>query len=238
MLLRSTLFNVISWASVAVFAPFALLTVVVPFAWRYAFIIRWAWFQLWLADRLLGITYEVEGRENIPSGSAVVLSKHQSAWETLAFQEIFPPSVWILKRELLWVPLFGWALALLRPIAINRSAGQRALDQIVTQGRERLDKGIWVVVFPEGTRVAPRQRVRYKIGGAALAAATGYPVVPVAHNAGSFWPRRGFVKRPGVVRIVIGPAIPTRGRTALEVIADVERWIEGTMTRLEGNTPL
>jgi 1-acyl-sn-glycerol-3-phosphate acyltransferase len=237
MLLRSTLYNVIAWSSVAVYAPLALLTAVLPFARRYAFIIRWAWFQLWLAKHLLGITYQVEGRENIPTGAAVVLSKHQSAWETLAFQEIFPPSVWILKRELLWVPLFGWALALLRPIAINRSAGQRALDQIVTQGRERLDKGIWVVVFPEGTRVAPRQRVRYKIGGAALASATGYPVVPVAHNAGSFWPRRGFVKRPGVVRIVIGPAIPTQGKTALQVIADVEQWIEGTMTRLEGSTP-
>jgi 1-acyl-sn-glycerol-3-phosphate acyltransferase len=163
-----------------------------------------------------------------------VLSKHQSAWETLAFQEIFPPFVFILKRELLWIPLFGWGLALLKPIAIDRDAGRRALDQVVSQGRARLEQGIWVVVFPEGTRVAPGHRRRYKSGGAALAAETGYPVVPVAHNAGVFWPKRSFIKKPGTIRVVIGPPIPTKGKSADEVLDQAEEWIEQTMARLEG----
>ncbi len=162
---------------------------------------------MFLLKHLCGLDYRVEGREHLPGGAAIILSKHQSAWETIAFQEIFPPQTWVLKRELMWIPLFGWALALLRPIAIDRSAGRKAIEQVIEQGRERLQSGIWVVVFPEGTRVAPGTRKRYGMGGAVLAAETGYPVVPVAHNAGSFWPRRGFLKRPGTVRVVIGPVI-------------------------------
>jgi len=139
----------------------------------------------------------------------------------------------VLKRELLWIPLFGWALALLRPIAIDRVAGRVAIEQVIEQGRERLQSGIWVVVFPEGTRVAPGTRRRYGIGGAALAAAGGYPVVPVAHNAGSFWPRRGFLKRPGMIRVVIGPVIDPRGKTAEDIRRQAEEWIENTMAGLE-----
>jgi 1-acyl-sn-glycerol-3-phosphate acyltransferase len=167
----------------------------------------------------------------------VILAKHQSAWETIAFQQIFPPQTWVLKRELLWIPLFGWALALLRPIAIDRGAGRVAIEQVIEQGRERLQSGIWVVVFPEGTRVAPGTRRRYGIGGAALAAASGYPVVPVAHNAGSFWPRRGFRKRPGMIRVVIGPVIDSHGKTAEEIRRQAEEWIENTMAGLEGKQP-
>lgn len=234
MLLRSALFNVVMWLSVAIYAPLALLTTPFPFAWRYRFITQWGRFHVWLARRLLGIGYHVEGRNHLPQSPAIVLSKHQSAWETLAFQEIFPPFVFILKRELLWIPLFGWGLALLKPIAIDRDAGRRALDQVVSQGRARLEQGIWVVVFPEGTRVAPGHRRRYKSGGAALAAETGYPVVPVAHNAGVFWPKRSFIKKPGTIRVVIGPPIPTKGKSADEVLDQAEEWIEQTMARLEG----
>lgn len=234
MLVRSALFNAVMWLSVVIYAPLALLTTPLPFTWRYRFVTQWGRFHVWLARRLFGIGYHVEGRNHLPQSPAIVLSKHQSAWETLAFQEIFPPFVFILKRELMWIPLFGWGLALLKPIAIDRGAGQRALEQVVTQGRARLEQGIWVVVFPEGTRVAPGHRRRYKSGGAVLAAATGYPVVPVAHNAGHFWPRRSLVKKPGTIRVVIGPPIRTKGRTAEEINRQAEEWIEHTMARLEG----
>ena len=219
--------------SAAVYAPLMLPTVVLPFALRYRLISAWARFQLIVLKHLCRLDYRVEGREHLPGGAAIILSKHQSAWETIAFQGIFPPQTWVLKRELLWIPLFGWALALLRPIAIDRSAGRKAIEQVIEQGRDRLRSGIWVVVFPEGTRVAPGTRKRYATGGAVLAAETGYPVVPVAHNAGSFWPRRGFLKRPGTIRVVIGPVIDGRGQKAEEIIRRTEEWIENKMVKLE-----
>jgi len=233
MLLRSVVYTALMWTSVLLYAPLMLLTAPLPFSWRYGAITAWARFYIWLARWFLGIEYRIEGREHLPQGAAVVLAKHQSVWETLAFQEIFPPHVWVLKRELLWLPLFGWALGLLRPIAIDRSAGRFALDQIVAQGRERLDGGTWVMVFPEGTRVAPGHKRPYKKGGAVLAVETGYPVVPVAHNAGHFWPRRRVLKRPGTIHVVIGPAIATKGKTAASVLKQAETWIEHTMARLD-----
>jgi len=232
-LFRSVLFNVVMWLSVVIYAPLMLPTALLPFPARYRIIRQWARFQVFLLKVMCGLDYRVEGREHLPAGAAIIMSKHQSAWETIVFQEIFPAQTWVLKRELMWIPLFGWALALLRPIAIDRGAGRKAIEQVVAQGRERLQSGIWVVVFPEGTRVAPGARRRYGIGGAVLAAETGYPVVPVAHNAGSFWPRRGFLKRPGTIRVVIGPAIDPRGRKAEEIVRRTEEWIEGTMMELE-----
>lgn len=232
--LRSLLFNAVMWLSVPLFVPVALLTFPFPFQYRYRFVALWGRFHTWLAKVLCGLQYRVEGREHIPRGAAILLAKHQSTWETIAFQEIFPPQVWVLKRELMWIPFFGWGLALLKPIAIDRGAGRQAVEQITAQGRERLDAGIWVTIFPEGTRVAPGHKRRYGIGGAALAAATGYPIVPVAHNAGHFWPRRGFLKIPGTIRVVIGPPIHTHGKTAEEINRQVEQWIETRMAELEG----
>jgi 1-acyl-sn-glycerol-3-phosphate acyltransferase len=232
-LFRSIVFNLVMWASVVIYAPLMLPTALLPFPARYRLIRQWARFQVFLLKALCGLDYRVEGREHLPAGAAIIMSKHQSAWETIVFQEIFPAQTWVLKRELMWIPLFGWALALLKPIAIDRGAGRQAIEQIIAQGRERLQSGIWVVVFPEGTRVAPGARRRYGVGGAVLAAETGYPVVPVAHNAGSFWPRRGFRKRPGTIRVVIGPVIDPRGRKAEEIIRRTEEWIEGTMLELE-----
>ncbi len=233
MLLRSALYNMVMWLSVFIYAPLSLLTAPFPFSWRYRFIVQWARFHVWLAWWLLGIKYRVEGRENLPRGAAVVLSKHQSAWETLALPGILPAFTFVLKRELLWLPLFGWGLALLRPIAINRDAHRRAFTQLIEQGRARLAQGIWVVIFPEGTRVAPGHRRPYKKGGALLAAETGYPVVPIAHNAGSFWRRRSFVKRPGTIRVVIGPTIHTQGKSASQILGEAESWIERTMLEIE-----
>lgn len=232
--LRSLLFNLIMWGSVLIYAPLALLTFPFPVRTRYAFVSGWARMQLWLARWIVGIRYHVEGHRHLPRGAAIVLAKHQSTWETIALQEILPPQVWVLKRELMWIPLFGWALALLKPIAINRGAGRKAVEQVIEQGRRRLADGFWVIVFPEGTRVAPGHKRRYGIGGAVLAAETGYPVVPIAHNAGNYWPRRTILKKPGTVQVVIGPVIESSGKTAQEIIAAAERWIESEVARLEG----
>lgn len=232
-LARSLLFNLGLWISVIVFAPIAMLTFPLPPRARYRFISLWAHFAIWWLRVTCGLRFEVQGREHLPTGAAIILAKHQSAWETLAFQVIFPPQVWVLKRELLWIPLFGWGLALTQPIAINRRAGRKAVEQIIEQGRARLDAGRWVVVFPEGTRIAPGRMGRFGIGGAALASKTGYPVVPVAHTAGSYWPRRGFRKYPGVIRVVIGPAIDSRGRSADEINRLTHEWMRDTMREIE-----
>lgn len=230
--LRSTIFNIgmaVSAVTVAVLSVFLL-----PFNFnvRYRFISQWARFNLWWLALTCGLRYEVTGRENIPAGTAIIFCKHQSAWETLALQAVFPPQIWLLKRELLWIPFFGWGLAMLEPIAINRDAGLRAMRQLVEQGTARLRAGRWVVIFPEGTRVAAGQRGTYHKGGALLAEKSGFPVVPVAHNAGEFWPRQGFLKKPGTIRMIIGPAIPTQGLRTAEINALAEAWIEAQMQQL------
>jgi len=181
---------------------------------------------------VLGIRYVVRGRENLPAGPAVVLAKHQSAWETVAFLMLFPPISPVIKQELLKIPFFGWGFRMINPIAIDRSAGREALKQIVVQGGEKLRHGFWVLVFPEGTRVAPGEKGRYGAGGARLAVDAGAPVVPVAHNAGEVWPRNAFVKRPGTVTVSIGPVIDSRDKSAAELTREVEAWIEDEMTRL------
>jgi 1-acyl-sn-glycerol-3-phosphate acyltransferase len=177
----------------------------------------------------LGIRAQVEGWENVPSTPTVIMAKHQSAWETLFMEARFPPQCWIVKKELLWLPFVGWGLMAIRCIAIDRSSGQNAREQIVSQGAQRLAQGIWVSIFPEGTRVAPGKRGRYGIGGALLATRTGTQILPIAHNAGELWGRYAFTKKPGVVRVVIGKPIETRGRDAISVNNEVEAWIEGQM---------
>ncbi len=177
----------------------------------------------------LGIRYEVRGWENVPKTPSVILAKHQSAWETLFLEARFPPQCWVVKKELLWLPFVGWGLMAIRCIAIDRSSGKAARDQIVEQGRERLAEGHWVTIFPEGTRIAPGKRGRYGIGGALVATRTGTPILPIAHNAGEVWGRYAFRKKAGVVTVVIGPPIETKGRDVLSVNSEVESWIEGQM---------
>ena len=230
--LRSVLFNLGMVLFAVVFAIMGLLFTPFPFRVRYGFISQWARVTLWWLAVTCNLRFEVMGRDNIPSGTAIIFCKHQSAWETLALQRIFPPQVWLLKRELLWIPFFGWGLAMLEPIAINRSQGTKAIRQLVEHGTARLRAGRWVVIFPEGTRMAPGERGVYHKGGALLAEKSGYPVVPVAHNAGEYWPRHGFMKKPGTIRVVIGPAISTAGRKATEINALAEQWIESQMQRI------
>ncbi|HEY2630420.1 MAG TPA: lysophospholipid acyltransferase family protein [Usitatibacter sp.] len=177
----------------------------------------------------LAIHCEVSGWENVPSAPAVIMSKHQSAWETLFLESRFPDQCWIVKKELLWLPFVGWGLMAIRCIAINRSSGHAARDQILEQGRERIKEGLWVTIFPEGTRIAPGKRGRYGIGGAMLATRTGTQILPIAHNAGEYWGRYSFTKKPGVVKVIIGTPIQTTGRDVLSVNNEVESWIEGQM---------
>jgi 1-acyl-sn-glycerol-3-phosphate acyltransferase len=199
---------------------------------RHRWVTGWVPTMMWLIRHVLNIRYRVLGLENIPPGPAVIASKHQSAWETIGLQAIFPPLCYVLKRELLWIPFLGWGLASMMQIAINRSAGVNALSQVVEQGRERLKAGLWVAVYPEGTRVAPGVRGHYKPGGAVLAKRAGVPLVPVVHNAGEFWRRNAFLKRPGEITVSIGPAIDVKGVRADEINRRAGEWIENEATRL------
>jgi 1-acyl-sn-glycerol-3-phosphate acyltransferase len=224
--LRSSAFALALLLVTPPYALIALATFPLPRMLRYRIISGWSRLVVQLARCILGIEWRIEGAEHLPSRPAVILSKHQSAWETMAFQLIFPPQVHVLKRELLWIPFFGWGLALMSPIAIDRARGVKALRAIARRGRERLEQGFWVVVFPEGTRVRPGERRAYQLGGAWLAVESGAPVVPVAHNAGLLWPRNAFVKRPGTVTIRIGPCIEPADRDPKTINDLAEAWIE------------
>ncbi len=216
-----------------VWAVLGLLTAPLSYPARYRFLTAWADVVIESLRWLCGVDYCVRGLENRPGEAAVVMAKHQSAWETLALVRWFSPQTWVLKRSLMWIPFFGWGLKLLEPIAIDRKAHGTARQQVLQQGQSRLEQGRWVVVFPEGTRIPPGQKGRYRSGGAELALRTGRPVVPVAHNAGSFWPRRGLRKRPGRIQVEIGPPIATAGRTPEEITQEVETWIESRVAALE-----
>jgi 1-acyl-sn-glycerol-3-phosphate acyltransferase len=221
------------WALVSLLTILAgiLLCVLIPFpiAARFWTVRQWWRAFLFLLRAVAGLGMEVKGRENIPAEAALILSKHESAWETVGLQSLFVPAVFVLKRELLWVPFLGWGLAALKMIAIDRGGGKRALQQLLAQGEARLASGIRVVVFPEGTRVLPGEKARYKPGAALLAVRTGVPVVPVAHNAADFWAKKALLIRPGAVMVSIGPPIPTAGRRESEVNAAAEAWIEAEM---------
>ena len=231
--LRSSLFALALVVVTPPYALFALLTAPLPRHARYRLISGWSVIMLWLLRHLCGVRWTVEGLEHLPARPAVILAKHQSAWETLAFQSIFPHQVHVLKRELLWLPFFGWGLALMSPIAIDRARGVAALRQIARRGKVRLEQGFWVVVFPEGTRVEPGKKGKYQLGGAWLAAHAGAPIVPVALNAGRAWPRNSFLKHPFRITVRIGPAIETAGRDPSTLNAEAEAWIETQQKTLD-----
>jgi len=233
VVLRSTLFALFQAIVTLLFSLIALATFPLRPIVRYRVITLWSRLIVGAAGTICGIRYRVLGAERLPPPPYVVLAKHQSAWETLAFQTIFPPQVWVVKRELLWIPFFGWGLAMLSPIAIDREAGPRALRQLLEQGRDRLARGLCIVIFPEGTRTAPGARGRYQAGGAWLAVKTETPVVPVAHNSGELWQRRAFLKRPGTITVSIGEAIRTAGLEPEALNRRVEDWIEAEMQRLK-----
>jgi 1-acyl-sn-glycerol-3-phosphate acyltransferase len=231
-LIRSLVFAVLQTALTILFSVVALFSFPFSAHVRYRLITGYNRLVIVLARWVLGIRYVVEGIENLPARPAIILAKHQSAWETVAFLFLFPPVSPVIKQELLNVPFFGWAFRMLSPIAIDRGAGREALKQIVRLGKDKLAQGFWVLVFPEGTRVAPGEKGRYGIGGSWLAAESGAPIVPVAHNAGEVWPKNAFIKRPGTITVSIGPVIDPAGKSAAELTRLVEAWIETEMTRL------
>jgi len=230
--IRSLLFQIYFYASVSVFSTLCFITLVFPYKFRFRFARMWGKSMLWAGRVMCGLDYVIEGEENIPNEASVILIKHTTVFETYAQLAIFPPQTWVLKRELQWIPIFGWGLAAMKPIAINRGAGQFAVKQVIEQGKRRLADGIWITIFPEGTRVPPGETKRYGVSGAVLAKETGCPIVPVAHNAGDLWPRRGLRKKPGLIRFCIGPPIHADDRSAKEINLAVQDWIETKMREI------
>ena len=224
--IRSTIFWLFHLLSL-----FAVVGTLLCFFWasikvRYAVASSWARMNIWFLKHSCNLTYKIKGKENIPDEASLVLANHQSTWETLAFQHFLPNQLWVLKKELLRVPVFGWGLAMISPIAIDRSAGKKAVDQIVEQGEAKLNQGRWVIVFPEGTRISPGVDSKYKMGGFIFATRITHPVLPVAHNAGEFWPKHSFIKYPGTITISIGEPFNAQGMEPSDVKAKVEGWIK------------
>jgi len=230
--LRSLAFWVVFPVSIVIYSVLLLFTFPLPLSARWKLLQTWVRFILWWLRVTCRLTHEVSGTGNIPDGAAIVFSKHQSTWETIALQQIFPLQVWVAKRELMWIPFFGWGLALMKCIAIRRGSGRAAIRQLVAQGKARLDEGIWIVIFPEGTRIPPGKTGHYRIGGAILAEHSGYPIVPVAHNAGEYWSRRSFIKRPGVIQVRIGKPIESKGKSAQQLLDEAAGWIEDRMAEI------
>jgi len=236
--LRSALFLLGMVLLMVAFAPCTLLFAAFPLIRRHKIVTQnWtraviAWLRL-----TCGLDYSVIFKGKLPDTPAIIMSKHQSAWETLALQLIMPLHVWVLKRELLWIPIFGWQLRLMGPIAIDRQSRTTAQKQLLEQGQDRVAQGFWIMIFPEGTRIAPGNRVPYKYGGARLACMLDLPIVPIAHNAGEFWPKNAFRKYPGTVTVVVGEAIYPNGRDHKALTHEVETWIENEMLQLNGKGP-
>lgn len=238
LFLRSLLFSCGMVVSTMVVASLVILSFAMPFRWRYRLSQLWSRFNIFWLRLTCQIDYQLIGVENIPDRPVVIMAKHQSTWETLFFQQYLPPIAWVIKRELIWIPFFGWAMALLRPIAIDRQAGASAVKQVIRQGVEHLQQGQWVLIFPEGTRVAPGVRKRYGMGGTVLAVRSGCPILPVALNTGKFWPRGRFIKRPGTIQVIFGPLLDSTGHSPQDLTQQVENWIEKTMERIEERSPL
>jgi 1-acyl-sn-glycerol-3-phosphate acyltransferase len=211
--------------------PFVIACCLLPFPRRFPLVRWYARVMLWVLKWSCGLTHRIEG-EPLPPGAHIALWKHSSSWETIAMMVVFPRQVWVLKRELLWIPVVGQGLQLMHAIAIDRKAGHSAVSQVVEQGQARLAEGDWVMVFPEGTRMQQGETRRYGVSGALLASTANVLVVPVAHDAGRYWPRRGLMKKPGVIRVVIGKPVAAAGRDVREVNAEVQEWIESTIRQL------
>lgn len=235
---RSAFFLLLQTVLTVFFAVLALLAFPFPLFARYRIITGWNRTVVWLARWVCGIRYQIVGLENLPGVPVIVMAKHQSAWETIALPILLPPMAIVLKRELLRIPFFGWGMAMLSPIAIDRSDGRAALKQIADQGRQRLADGLGVLIFPEGTRMAVSEVGKYGIGGAWLATHVDAKVVPVAHNAGECWPKNAFLKRPGLITVSIGPVIDPAGLKPDALNQRVQDWIESEMLRLHEYAPI
>jgi len=236
-LFRSMIYTVFLFAWTFFYSIFFVIACsFLPFRKRFVLARVWGRVLLWALKWTCRLDYRIEGQENVPEGNHIALWKHSSSWETIAMAIVFPRQVWVLKRELLWVPVVGWGIRQLHAIAIDRKSRVSAVSQVVEQGKQRLQEGDWIMVFPEGTRMPAGQTRKYGASGALLALACGKLLVPVAHNAGSFWPRRGLMKQPGTIRVVIGPPIKADGRDVREINREVQDWVEATVKRLVSQT--
>jgi 1-acyl-sn-glycerol-3-phosphate acyltransferase len=232
--IRSLVYTTLMALTTGVFGVIVLISALLPLTIEQRYVIprTWGLFLTWLAGAICGLKYTVEGQENLPQQPFISLWKHSSTWDTFAQMFVVPPAAWLLKREVIWIPIVGWAVSTYKPIAINRSAGHSAVNQVVKQGRERLASGMGIVVYPEGTRVAPGETRRYGISGALLATQTGTLVVPIAHNSGYFWRRRSIMKKAGTIRVVIGPPIDPTGMDPRELNAQAQQWIEARIAEI------
>ncbi len=233
--IRSTLYLVFMWLTIPIATTIFLIAYPIPYQYRSKLISSWSTITLSVLGFLCGLKFEISGQENIPDKPCIIFCKHQSTWETMALQTIFTPQVWVMKRELLWIPFFGWTLASMKSIAIDRGNGKKALKQIVDAGTKRLNEGNWVVIFPEGTRKRPGDKADYKIGGAMLASKSKFDVLPIAHNAGEFWPKGQYVKKPGTIKMVIGPVIKGSELSTKQIKQASEDWIESTLESIYEN---
>lgn len=224
--LGSVVFTSFLFVSVAVWGLVALVLRLFGYRTMYAGVRFWARAILGLLRWCCRLDYSVRGLENLPAENSIILMKHSSSWETIAQLVLFPQQTWVMKRELIWAPILGWALFFLKPIPINRRGGRNAVEQVIEHGKKRLQAGLWVIVFPEGTRVPIGETKRYGLSGTLLAQAAGKPVIPVAHDAGRYWPRRGLIKKPGTIQVSVGKPIATDGRDHREVTREVQDWIE------------
>ena len=232
LLLRSLIFQFYFFASVSIASLSIFLMWPFPFAIRSAIARNWGKSMLRVGRAVCGLDYVIEGQENIPTVPSIIMIKHTTVFETYTQLAVFPPQTWVVKRELQWIPLFGWGLAAMRPMAIDRSAGHQAVTQVIEQGRDRLARGIWITIFPEGTRMPAGETRKYGVSGAALARDVQCPILPVAHNAGDLWPRRGLKKKPGLIRFCIGPPIDPGQRPPREINLIVQDWIETKMREI------
>jgi 1-acyl-sn-glycerol-3-phosphate acyltransferase len=221
---------------IATVIPVALIMLCLfwaPRHWLYWWAQYWLRINIWGLEHICGIRWQVIGQSNLPDEAVILLSKHQSTWETFFFPVWMPRELcYVFKRELLYIPFFGWGIGLLDMIHINRAKRADAFEQVVTQGTRKLSENRCIIMFPEGTRIPVGKAGQYKAGGARLAVRTGAKVVPIAHNAGEVWPKKSFVKKPGLVTVSIGPAIISQGKAPEVVLTEVETWIETEMRRI------
>lgn len=236
--IRSTVFWIFFLPMVLLLASLLSLAMFMPLGFRIGIIRFWIGYSLFCLRLFCGLSYEVEGLENIPEHGFIVMSKHSSTWETIAIQRFFRPMVWVVKRELTWIPFFGWALKSMNAIALNRGTGRKAIQQLVTESRDNMDRGRILMLFPEGTRVPPGEFKPFKLGGAIVSQQTGYSVLPIAHNAGEYWPRHSWIKWPGTIRIVIGKPIDPEDKKPEQIIGEVSEWILAECERISDPSQL
>ena len=236
--IRSTLFWILFLPFLLICATLLSLTFYMPLGFRMGIVKTWIAFSLAWLRITCGLKYSVEGMENIPQKGFIVMSKHSSTWETLSIQWFFRPLIWVVKRELTWIPFFGWALKAMNAIALDRGTGRKAINQLIEESQRQMDAGRILMLFPEGTRVLPMQVKPFKMGGAIISQRTGYAVLPIAHNAGEFWPRHSWIKWPGTIRVVIGPPIEPGDKTPNQIITEVGDWITRECERVSDKAQL